>query len=73
VADPAMRQTIMGTAIGNFMEWYDFGVYGYIATTIAQVFYPGKNVSGVHLIATFGTLARPRKNAYSRLAIARGG
>lgn len=47
----------MGTAIGNFMEWYDFGVYGYIATTIAQVFYPGKNVSGVHLIATFGTLA----------------
>lgn len=57
VADPAMRQTIMGTAIGNFMEWYDFGVYGYIATTIAQVFYPGKSVSGVHLIATFGTLA----------------
>jgi MFS transporter, MHS family, proline/betaine transporter len=52
-----MRQTIMGTAIGNFMEWYDFGVYGYIATTIAQVFYPGKSVSGVHLIATFGTLA----------------
>lgn len=57
VADPAMRQTILGTAIGNFMEWYDFGVYGYIATTIAQVFYPGKSVSGVHLIATFGTLA----------------
>lgn len=52
-----MRRTIMGTAIGNFMEWYDFGVYGYIATTIAQVFYPGKHVSGVHLIATFGTLA----------------
>jgi MHS family proline/betaine transporter-like MFS transporter len=57
VADPVMRQTIMGTAIGNFMEWYDFGVYGYIATTIAQVFYPGKSVSGVHLLATFGTLA----------------
>lgn len=52
-----MRQTILGTAIGNFMEWYDFGVYGYIATTIAQVFYPGKSVSGVHLLATFGTLA----------------
>ncbi|MGZ4563882.1 MAG: MFS transporter, partial [Mycobacterium sp.] len=52
-----MRQTIIGTAIGNFMEWYDFGVYGYIATTLAQVFYPGKSVSGVHLIATFGTLA----------------
>ena len=35
MADLAMRQTIMGTAIGNFMEWYDFWVYGYIATTIA--------------------------------------
>src|ERR1700743_3726207 len=52
-----MRRSIEGASIGNFMEWYDFGVYGYIATTIAQVFYPGKNVSGVHLIATFGTLA----------------
>jgi MHS family proline/betaine transporter-like MFS transporter len=39
------------------MEWYDFGVYGYIATTIAQVFYPGDSVSSVHLIATFSTLA----------------
>ena len=42
VADPEMtRQSIKGASIGNFMEWYDFGVYGYIATTIAQVFYPG--------------------------------
>jgi MFS transporter, MHS family, proline/betaine transporter len=58
VADPEMtRQSIKGASIGNFMEWYDFGVYGYIATTIAQVFYPGDSVSPVHLIATFSTLA----------------
>jgi MFS transporter, MHS family, proline/betaine transporter len=58
VADPAaMRRSIQGTAVGNFMEWYDFGVYGYIATTLARVFYPGDSVSAVHLIATFGTLA----------------
>jgi MHS family proline/betaine transporter-like MFS transporter len=56
-ADSAMRWDTAGTAIGNFMEWYDFGVYGYIATTIAQVFYPGDSVSTVHLIATFSTLA----------------
>lgn len=55
--DSAMRRDTVGTAIGNFMEWYDFGVYGYIATTIAQVFYPGNSVSAVHLIATFSTLA----------------
>src|SRR5690242_13651989 len=56
-ADSAMRRDTLATAIGNFMEWYDFGVYGYIATTIAQVFYPGNSVSAVHLIATFSTLA----------------
>jgi MFS transporter, MHS family, proline/betaine transporter len=52
-----MRQSIKGASIGNFMEWYDFGVYGYIATIIAQVFYPGNSVSAVHLLATFSTLA----------------
>ncbi len=58
VCDPAaIRRSIQGAAIGNFMEWYDFGVYGYIATTIAQVFYPGNSVTTVHLIATFGALA----------------
>ena len=58
VTDPeVMRRSIKGASIGNFMEWYDFGVYGYIATTIAQVFYPGDSVSAVHLIATFSTLA----------------
>lgn len=56
-ADSAMRRDTLATAIGNFMEWYDFGVYGYIATIIAQVFYPGNSVSAVHLIATFSTLA----------------
>src|ERR1700761_4832056 len=58
VTDPeVMRRSIKGASIGNVMEWYDFGVYGYIATTIAQVFYPGNSVSAVHLIATFSTLA----------------
>src|SRR5260370_1107655 len=58
VTDPeVLRRSIRGASIGNFMEWYDFGVYGYIATTIAQVFYPGDSVSAVHLIATFSTLA----------------
>ncbi|OBI06128.1 MFS transporter [Mycolicibacter nonchromogenicus] len=52
-----MQRSIAGTAIGNFMEWYDFGIYGFLATTIAQVFYPGDSSSAVGLIATFGTLA----------------
>lgn len=56
MADPAaVRRSIRGTAIGNFMEWYDFGVYGYLATTIARVFFPGAGAGS--LLGTFGTLA----------------
>jgi len=58
VSNPkAMQRSIAGTAVGNFMEWYDFGIYGFLATTIAQVFYPSDSSSAVGLIATFGTLA----------------
>lgn len=39
------------------MEWYDFGIYGFLATTIAEVFYPTDSSNTVGLIATFGTLA----------------
>ncbi|MDD7814766.1 MFS transporter [Mycolicibacter sinensis] len=52
-----MQRSIAGTAVGNFMEWYDFGIYGFLATTVAQVFYPTDSSSAVGLIATFGTLA----------------
>lgn len=34
-----MRWPITGAAVGNFMEWYDFGIYGY-ATNLAQAFFP---------------------------------
>jgi MHS family proline/betaine transporter-like MFS transporter len=58
VSDPqTTRRSIKGTMIGNFMEWYDFGVYGFVATTIAQVFYPSSGGSAVSLIATLGTQA----------------
>lgn len=57
VSDPSqLRRAIAGTAVGNFMEWYDFGVYGFIAATIATVFFPSGGAS-VQLIATFATLA----------------
>lgn len=52
----AAHRSIQGTAIGNFMEWYDFSLYSYTATTLAQVFYPGNTSSTGNLIATFGTL-----------------
>lgn len=57
VSDPkTLQRSIAGTAIGNFMEWYDFGVYGFIAATISKIFFPTQDPS-VQLIATFATLA----------------
>ncbi|TPX02140.1 MFS transporter [Schumannella luteola] len=35
-----MRRAISGTIVGNTMEWYDVGVYGYLAVTMGKVFLP---------------------------------
>lgn len=57
VADTSrLQRAVAGTAIGNFMEWYDFGVYGFLAATIARVFFSSQQ-SSVQLISTFATLA----------------
>ena len=38
-------QTIAGT-LGNVLEWYDFGIYGFFSDTIAQVFFPPTDDNG---------------------------
>lgn len=50
------RRFVEGTAIGNFMEWYDFSLYSYTASMLARQFFPGGNSGSASLIATFGTL-----------------
>jgi MHS family proline/betaine transporter-like MFS transporter len=35
-----IKRAIGAAAIGNITEWYDFGVYGYLATTLDKVFFP---------------------------------
>ncbi|MFL0790958.1 MAG: MFS transporter [Prochlorococcus sp.] len=42
--------------IGNVMEWYDFGLYGYFATIIGREFFPSADPSN-SLIAAFGAFA----------------
>lgn len=36
-----LRPAITGTVVGNFMEWYDFGIYGYLTVTMTAVFTQG--------------------------------
>ncbi|WP_085524349.1 MFS transporter [Tuberibacillus sp. Marseille-P3662] len=50
------KKAVVGTAVGNAMEWFDFGIYSYLAATIGQVFFP--ELSGpVQLIYSFATFA----------------
>jgi len=50
------RRNRLFTTSGVVIEWYDFMVYGLLATTLQQVFYPTDNAT-VGLILTFATFA----------------
>ena len=55
VADPkALRQAQLGAGVGNFIEWYDIGVYGYLAVTMTKVFTEGMDESWGLLVTLFG-------------------
>ncbi len=51
-----MRRAVSAAAVGNVTEWFDFGVFAYMATTIGKVFYPDSSPTA-QLLATFGTFA----------------
>ena len=40
VEESALRKAILGSVVGNLMEWYDVGVYGYVAVILGKVFLP---------------------------------
>jgi MHS family proline/betaine transporter-like MFS transporter len=46
------RKAITAGVIGNVLEWYDFGVYGYLIPTISQLFFPSGDPT-VSLLSTF--------------------
>ncbi|WP_327201774.1 glycine betaine/L-proline transporter ProP [Williamsia sterculiae] len=56
VDQPMLKRAISAAALGNTMEWFDFGVYGYLAATLGKVFYPSAS-SSAQLLATFATFA----------------
>ncbi|MDQ0994098.1 MFS transporter [Streptomyces sp. V3I7] len=54
---PSVRALAAGS-VGNFIEWYEFGVYGYFATVIAERFFTpagGGTVEG--LVKTYASFA----------------
>ncbi|MFZ3572997.1 glycine betaine/L-proline transporter ProP [Streptomyces sp. BH097] len=56
VEKPLLKRAVGASALGNCMEWFDFGVYSYLAATIGKVFFPGAS-PGAQLISSFATFA----------------
>src|SRR5579863_6663453 len=52
-APTSLRKVIVAATIGNVLEWFDFVVYGFLAVTISEVFFPAGNPT-VSLLVTFG-------------------
>ena len=56
-AEPgAVGQAVRGAAIGNAVEWFDFAVYGFLATYIADKFFPSGDETAA-LLNTFAIFA----------------
>jgi MFS transporter, MHS family, proline/betaine transporter len=48
-----LRRVVIAATIGNVLEWFDFVIYGFLAVTISQVFFPVGDPT-VSLLVTFG-------------------
>lgn len=51
-----LRKVIFAASIGNFIEWYDFAIYGYLAVILAANFFPNDNPV-TSLLETFAVFA----------------
>ncbi|MDT5179338.1 MAG: transporter, family, proline/betaine transporter, partial [Mycobacterium sp.] len=52
----ALRRAIVGASIGNAVEWFDFAIYGFLATYIAANFFPTGDDTAA-LLNTFAIFA----------------
>lgn len=58
VSTSQSRRALMAGSVGNFIEWYEFGVYGYLATLIAGNFFTLEGQSGMTgLLLTYASFA----------------
>jgi MHS family proline/betaine transporter-like MFS transporter len=51
-----LTKTIAAGAIGNVLEWYDFGLFGFFAPVISRLFFPSEQKLA-SLIGAFGVYA----------------
>src|SRR3546814_6901415 len=53
-----LKKAVTAAALGNAMEWFDFGVYGFVAFALGKVFLPDASPT-VQTIAALGTFSVP--------------
>ena len=53
-----LKKAVTAAALGNAMEWFDFGVYGFVAYALGQVFFPNAS-PGIQTIAALATFSIP--------------
>ncbi|MDG0838417.1 MFS transporter [Staphylococcus equorum] len=51
------KKTVFATGIGNAMEWFDFGLYSYLAVILGQNFFSSVENDQLKTIFTFATFA----------------
>lgn len=57
-ADSRTRRSLVAGTVGNFVEWYEFGAYGFFATVIAANFFSSTSTSDAEsLIKTYASFA----------------
>lgn len=56
VDSSTLKRAVIAGIIGHFVEWYDYGVYAYVATTLAVVFFASSDPTAA-LLAVFATFA----------------
>ena len=49
------RKAIVSSFLGNFVEWFDYGAYSYLAVTIGSEFFPGDAANST--LMAFGLFA----------------
>jgi MFS transporter, MHS family, proline/betaine transporter len=56
VDQATLRKAVVGAAVGNCVEWFDFATYAFLATYIAAVFFPSDDQTAA-LLNTFAIFA----------------
>src|SRR5260370_26878226 len=58
-----VRRVVLGATIGNTLDWYDFLIYGFLAVTLAKLFFPTESELASLLLSVatvgVGAVVRP--------------